>query len=206
MTNIKDYLKLYLVLETNMLKCSLEEFIPAVIKGGVTCIQLRDKFAEANERFATGQKLMELIGDDVLFVINDRADIAQALGCNTVHVGCKDVPLQYARKAFPQMTFGYSCNTIEDIKIAQQADYIGVGPAFMTDTKADLRGLIGPSGIAELLKNTDKPAVAIGGIGLSNIDQLAGTGVSGVAVSSAICAAEDPYNAALQLRKKVDEF
>ena len=204
---MKNYLKLYLVLETKMLKCPLEEFIPAVVKGGVTCIQVRDKGFTAREQFDTGKKVMELLdGSDVRFVVNDRADIAAALGAGAVHVGAKDIPLADVRKVFPGMMFGYSCNTAEDIKTAESADYIGVGPAFPTDTKADLRSLIGPSGIAELLKLTDKPAVAIGGIGRENISQLYGIGLSGVAVSSAVCAAGDPYKAASELRELAEKL
>jgi len=204
---IDNYLKLYLVLETGMLKMPLEEFIPAVVSGGVTCIQLRDKGASSREMFDRGRIIMKLLeGEDVLFVVNDRLDIALTLGVKAVHLGVKDVPLADAKEKFPGMIYGYSCNDMEDVKTAQMADYIGVGPAFLTDTKADLRGLIGPEGIAKLAAEAGKPAVAIGGIGASNIAQLKGTGVTGVAVSSAICASADPEKAASLLREQVERF
>lgn len=190
-----------------MLKLPLDEFIPAVVKGGVTCIQLRDKGKSSWERFFVGQKVMSLLeGEDVLFVVNDRADLAKTLGAKAVHVGVKDVPLADAKRTFPEMIYGYSCNDEADIKTAELADYIGVGPAFPTDTKADLRGLLKPEGIKHLMSLTDKPAVAIGGINAGNVMQLKGSGVCGVAVSSAICAADDPYMATKQLRDLVDEF
>lgn len=205
MNNISNYMKLYLVLESGMLKMPLDKFIPAVVEGGVTCIQIRDKNCSSRERFDTGRRVMELLkGRDVMFVVNDRADIAAALGAGAVHVGAKDVPMAELKKAFPSMLYGYSCNNAEDVITAELADYIGVGPAFFTDTKADLRGLIGPDGIKALLENTDKPVVAIGGISADNIERLKGTGVSGVAVSSAICAAADPHKAAKILREKAE--
>jgi len=204
---IDKYLKLYLVLESKMLKMPLEEFIPAVVDGGVTCIQLRDKGATSWEKFFVGQKIIRLLeGRDVLFVVNDRTDLALTLGAKAVHLGAKDVPLAESKAKFPDMIFGYSCNDMDDVKTAQIADYIGVGPAFPTDTKADLRGLIGPTGIKKLVAEAGKPAVAIGGICAENIAQLSGTGVTGVAVSSAICAAENPYEAARALREQVDNF
>jgi len=202
-----NYLRLYLILETKMLKCPLEEFIPAVVKGGVTCIQLRNKGCSSWEVFYIGQKVMKLLeGTDVLFVVNDRADIAITLGGKAVHLGAKDVPLAESKRLFPDLIYGYSCNNIEDIRTADIGDYIGVGPAFPTDTKADLRGLIGPSGIAELVAKTDKPAVAIGGITKDNISQLCGIGLAGVAVSSAICASDDPYKAAKELRELAEKL
>jgi len=204
---MEKYLKLYLVLESWMLKMPLEEFIPAVVKGGVTAVQLRDKGRSSWEQFFVGQKVMKLLeGEDVLFVVNDRADIAKTLGAKAVHLGANDVPLENAKKIFPEMAFGYSCNSLTDVENAVKADYIGVGPAFHTDTKADLRKVIGPEGIAELTAASGKPAVAIGGINSANAHLLSGTGVKGVAVSSALCASEEPEKAAAELREIVEKF
>lgn len=204
---LKDNLKLYLVLETQMLKKPLDVFIPEVIKHGVTAVQLRDKGLTAREQFETGRKLTELLdGTGVLFVVNDRIDLARCLGARTVHLGVKDIPLKTAKTVYPDMIYGYSCNTEEDIETAKLADYIGVGPAFMTGTKKDLRPVISPEGIARLVKLTAKPAVAIGGINAENIHTLYGAGLSGVAVSSCICAAEDPARAAAELREKAEKL
>jgi thiamine-phosphate pyrophosphorylase len=204
---LKKYLKLYLVLESGMLKMPLEEFIPAVIEGGVTCIQVRDKGFTAREQYDICLKVKELAGgSDVLTVVNDRADIAAAAGIHAVHVGIKDIPLNLVKKTFPQMITGYSCNDTNDIETALQADYIGVGPAFFTGTKADLRPVLGVSGIRALLEKTDKPAVAIGGINAENVLQLKNCGLAGVAVSSAVCASADPYMSARMLRERAEEL
>lgn len=204
---IKNYLKLYLVLETDMLKMSLEDFIPAVIRGGVTAIQLRDKDNTAAMRYETGLRLKEMLAEhDILFVINDRIDLAHALGVNAVHLGIKDIPLKAAKAAFPDMIYGYSCNCMEDAETAQDADYIGVGPAFFTGTKKDLRPVIDTLTIAGIVDKAQRPAVAIGGINADNVHELRGTGIAGIAVSSCICAAADPEAAAAELRHKIEKL
>lgn len=206
---IKNFLKLYLVLETGMLKMPLEKFIPAIIKGGITAVQLRDKDFEINERYATGLKLKELLsGTGIPFIINDRIDLALALDADMVHVGLKDIPASVVKSKFSDFTVGYSCNSSEDIHTAESAgvDYIGVGPAFVTDTKKDLRAIRGMEGIKSLAMSTSLPSVAIGGIGISNILELKNSGISGVAVSSSICASENPYEVTAKLRELAEQL
>ena len=203
----RELLKLYLVLETKMLKKPLDIFIDEVVKNGVTAIQLRDKGATARERYETGLRLVQMLsGTGVFFVVNDRLDIARAVGCGAVHLGVKDIPLKRAKEISPHMLYGYSCNCEEDIEAARQADYIGVGPAFMTGTKADLRPAIGVDGIAKLVAMTNRPAVVIGGINESNILQFKGIGLAGVAVSSCICASEDPAGSAARMRELAEQL
>jgi len=199
---IRKYLKLYLILETSMLKLPLENFLEEVIDAGVTAIQIRDKGKSINERYETAKTVLSIVKErNILTVINDRLDLALTLGVKNVHLGSKDIPLNVARERFPEMCYGYSCNNIEDLKIAEEshADYIGIGPAFHTNTKDDLRTVIGPEGILNIVAMTDIPAVAIGGINLNNVKVFRKTKVTGVAVSSAICASKEP-------KKVVREF
>ncbi|UOD35800.1 thiamine phosphate synthase [Deferribacteraceae bacterium V6Fe1] len=199
---IRNYLRFYLILETSMLKLPLEKFLEEVIDAGVTAIQIRDKNKSINERYDIAKTVLSTVkGHNILTVINDRLDLALALGVKNVHLGSKDIPLKVAKEKFPEICYGYSCNNLEDLKIAEevQADYIGVGPAFHTNTKDDLRTLIGPEGILDLVAMTDIPAVAIGGINLNNVNVFRKTKVAGVAVSSAICASKEP-------KKVVREF
>jgi thiamine-phosphate pyrophosphorylase len=201
---IKDFLKCYLVFEEDMLKVPLDEFVPAVIEGGVTAFQLRNKQASVKENYALGLKLQKMLaGTNVLFVINDRIDLACAIKAPCVHLGIKDLPVDIARQVYADTLYGYSCNDIADLRKAETtgADYIGVGPAFFTGTKKDLREVRGIDGIKELATGTKLPAVAIGGINANNIHELKGTGIAGVAVSSAICASDDPYNATKLIRE-----
>lgn len=191
---IEKYLKLYLVLETDLLNLSLERFIKDVIDGGVTAIQLRDKSKSINERYETGRIVHNILkNEDILFVVNDRIDLALCVDACGAHLGENDLPIEVAKKHF-QLIYGYSCNNEKDILLANKvsADYIGIGPAFHTKTKRDLRKVIGVDGISELLKKTSIPAVAIGGITLDNVYLFKNTGLSGVAVSSAICSSDNP--------------
>lgn len=201
--DIRRYLRLYLVLETSALRIPLDEFIIQVVRGGVTAIQIRDKNVPANERFTTALKISKLLeGADVLFIINNNADIALAAGAHGVHVGVKDLPPEAVRSTFPCLVTGYSCNTTQDVLAAHNAgvDYVGIGPAFTTSTKTDHRAMLGPEGIRELACTLNIPSVAIGGINRSNVELLNGTGVHGIAVSQALCGSEHPLEEARTLR------
>ncbi|MCX8085043.1 MAG: thiamine phosphate synthase [Calditerrivibrio sp.] len=201
--NIAKYLKLYLILETDMLKIPLRDFILGAVEGGVTAIQLRDKKLSARQRYENGIFIKELLkGCDVMLCVNDRLDLAMALDLDVIHVGVKDIPPYVIKEFYPDMVVGYSCNNMEDLKVAEtiHVDYVGVGPAFETSTKDDLRPLLGPDGIKSLVSNTKIPAVAIGGINRINCHLLVDSGVCGVAVSSELCKSDKPYDVAKQLR------
>lgn len=178
-----------------MLKIPLENFLEEVIDAGVSAIQIRDKNKSINERFSIAKTVLSVAkGKDILIVVNDRLDLALALGIKNVHLGSKDIPLNVAKEKFNEISFGYSCNNFEDLRIAEEshADYIGVGPAFYTNTKDDLRTVLGPEGVLNIVLKTDIPSVAIGGINLKNVSVFRKTKVAGVAVSSAICASKEP--------------
>lgn len=201
---IGDYLKLYLILETDMLQIPIEEFIHQVVEGGVTAIQLRDKKLTAKKHYENGLKIKELLRDkDVMLSVNDRLDLAIVLNIDVVHVGIKDIPPSAIKKYYPDILVGYSCNSYEDIKTAEESsvDYIGIGPFAETATKEDLRDVLGKEGIEKLALYTSIPAVAIGGITLENSANLIGTGVKGVAVSSEICKSKNPYMVAKRFRE-----
>lgn len=200
---IANYLKLYLILETDMLKLPLEEFIVQAVEGGVTAIQLRDKKLTAKQRYENGLKIKEIIKDkDVMITVNDRLDLALTLGIDVIHVGVKDIPPYAIKELYPDMIVGYSCNNFEDLEVAEKSrvDYIGVGPAFATSTKEDLRDLIGPEGIKKIVSHTEIPAVAIGGIKLENCHLISNIGVKGVAISSELCMSTNPYETAKKFR------
>lgn len=178
------------------------------VMAGATAFQLRDKFSSGRERYETGLKIKKALeGKGVLFAVNDSIDLALALEADAVHLGVKDIPLEAAKKIAPGLFFGYSCNTCEDCRIARvHADYSGVGPVYTTDTKKDLRRLLGPCGLAENLGLLEGlPAVAIGGINGDNCREISALGPDGVAVSSYICSSEKPYEAAKNIIKALDE-
>ncbi len=207
--NISPYLKLYLVLETPTLRLPLGDFIAQAVEGGVTAIQLRDKSATGLGRYNTAGYIKTLTAKkDILFIINNNADIARAVGAHGVHLGPDDLPPAAVKAHFPELLVGVSCNNDDDCVTANtaRADYAGAGPAFFTATKTNLRPVIGPEGIKNITARLDMPAVAIGGIAADNIAALKGCGLAGFAVSSALCRSETPYDAALALRRLADEI
>ena len=129
---------------------------------------------------------------------------ALAAGCDGVHLGQSDLPVDAARKILgPEGIIGLSVYTPEEAREAEQlgADYLGVGPVFPTSTKLDADPVMNPAQLRAVTAAVRLPVVAIGGIHAGNIRQLEGTGLAGVAVVSAICAAADPARAAESIRQ-----
>jgi thiamine-phosphate diphosphorylase len=139
----------------------------------------------------------------VLFIINNTVDIALAVGAHGVHLGLEDLPPQAVRHSFPTLITGYSCNNMDDCATATAAGvgYAGVGPAFFTNTKTNLRPTLGVSGVSNIVNKLAVPTVAIGGIDLTNADQFASAPNTGIAVSSVLCTSDTPYETAKKLRE-----
>jgi thiamine-phosphate pyrophosphorylase len=179
------------------------------VSGGVTAVQLRDKDASARSLCELTAALLDALrGTDVVVVVNDRLDVALVAGAHGVHLGQDDLPVQEARRlAGPDLLIGLSVSTPKELAAANAlptgtVDYLGVGPVFATPTKTDAKPALGLDGIASLRRRTDMPCVAIGGINAGNATDVRASGVDGVAVVSAICAASDPAAAAAALREE----
>ena len=176
------------------------------VEGGVTAVQLRLKSTPDTVAYETGRHLLEVLRPlGVPLIINDRVDIMLALNADGVHVGRGDLPLPEVRKLAGPKIVGYSANSVQDIHLAERqgANYAGVGPIFATDTKADTGPVLGLDGLAEIVKASPLPCVAIGGISQANIGSVAATGVVGCCVISAILRTADPFKAAADLKKKL---
>lgn len=207
--DLNRYLKLYLILESSLLRLPLGDFIMQAVEGGVTAIQLRDKTANAKERYETAKTVKSLIADkDVLFIVNNNADLAMCVEAHGVHLGAEDLPAQAVKNSFPKLLVGYSCNNAEDctMAISAKVDYTGIGPVYFTPTKTNLRPVIGVQGLSDLADMLYMPKVAIGGINSGNISELSGSKVSGAAVSSALCQSDTPYDEAVNMRKMVENY
>lgn len=181
--------------------------VAAAVAGGVTAVQLRDKQASARELMALATELCRVLaGTGVPLLVNDRLDIAMASGADGVHLGQGDLDVDRARAlAAPGFLIGLSVARPEEISQIHSlprgtVDYLGIGPVFPTLTKSDARPALGLGALAGLRARTDLPCVAIGGIDGRNAASVRATGVDGVAVVSAICAAEDVRAAASGLR------
>ncbi|MCA9755708.1 MAG: thiamine phosphate synthase [Candidatus Eisenbacteria bacterium] len=131
----------------------------------------------------------------VPFLVNDRVDVAWAADADGVHLGDDDLPLQSARHLLgPHRILGASADSIDDVlaRAREGADYCGIGPVFPTSTKTDTGPVLGLDGLAAVVAASPIPLVAIGGITLDRIADVARTGVAAVAIVSAICAADSP--------------
>jgi len=172
----------------------LLEQVEQALKGGVTCIQFRDKQLE-NDAFLREAKKMKVLCEKyhVPLIINDHVDIAVRCGADGVHVGQKDMEAKEVRKLVGEkMIIGVSARTVEQAIQAEQAgaDYLGVGAVFGTSTKMDAEK-ISLERLKEICQAVTIPVVAIGGVQKDNFPELAGTGVAGAALVSAIFSAQD---------------
>jgi thiamine-phosphate pyrophosphorylase len=183
------------------------EIVRAAIRGGVDAVQLRGKDLPIREQLALGQALRAITREaSVLFIVNDRLDLALALDADGVHVGQDDLHADVVRRIVGLgRIVGVSAATIAEARAARDegADYIGVGPIWGTATKADAGEAVGPGLIATLKGAVDLPMVGIGGIGAGNAAEVIAAGGDGVAVVSAIVAADDPEAAARDLKARI---
>ncbi|MEN9207909.1 MAG: thiamine phosphate synthase [Gloeomargarita sp. GMQP_bins_120] len=169
--------------------------VEAALQAGVRLVQYRDKAAPDGQRFEMAGKLGELCHRyGALFLVNDRVDLALAVGADGVHLGQQDLPLPVARRLLgPERLLGCSTTNRAELEraIAGGADYIGVGPFYATPTKAD-KPPTSREYIAHVLQTWPKPWFAIGGIDLENLQEVLALGAQRVAVVRAIMGAADP--------------
>lgn len=201
----KDMMLLYAVTDRKWVgKQSLYEQVEAALKGGVTCVQLREKDLDDETFLCEAMELAALCRKyRVPFFINDNVEIAVKCGADGIHVGQDDWNAQQVRrKVGEQMMIGVSVHSVEEALEAVQngADYLGVGAMFATATKADA-DVLSKQILRDICTAVDVPVVAIGGIHKENLCQLSGSGVDGVALVSAVFAAEDIEQECRQLRK-----
>lgn len=183
-------------------KMSLYQQVEAALQNGATCIQLREKELDDADFLAEAQEMASLCRRyHVPFIINDNVDIAIACHADGVHVGQEDMAASDVRKRVgDQMMIGVSAHTVEEAleAVRNGADYLGLGAVFSTSTKTDA-GAMSFDTLKAICDAVEIPTVAIGGISPANIMQLAGSGVDGVAVVSAIFGAPNPGQATAQL-------
>lgn len=195
-------LSLYLVTDNSS---DVERFLKTIkeaIIGGTTVVQLREKTADTLDFYNLALKVKEITSRyDVPLIINDRVDIALAIDADGVHVGQSDMPCDIARKLIgDEKILGVSANTIEEAKKAERdgADYIGTGAVFPTSTKDDADS-VSKKELIDIVESINIPVVAIGGINTENAHELAGTGIAGLSVVSAIMSSDNPKKSSEEL-------
>jgi thiamine-phosphate pyrophosphorylase len=199
-----DY-SLYLVTDTELARGrSLRQIVAAAIYGGVTMVQYREKNASTRRMIEEALELCQLCCSyNVPFIVNDRLDVALAVGADGVHVGQDDMPAAVARKLIgPGKILGVSVENVAQAQaaLADGADYVGASPIFATPTKTDAPPPMGIEGLQELARGCTLPIVAIGGLNAANAAAVLRAGAAGLAVVSAIVSAEDVERAARELK------
>lgn len=202
----KKELLLYAVTDRSWLNGStLYGQVEQALQGGVTCVQLREKNRSRQELLEEAAEIKMLCARyQAAFIINDDVEAACIVGADGVHVGQKDTDVFTARAALgPDKIIGVSARTVEQAQLAQKqgADYLGVGAVFPTGTKQDAE-VISFERLKEVCEAVTIPVVAIGGITKDNLPGLSGSGVSGIAVVSAIFAQPDIRQAAKELKER----
>jgi thiamine-phosphate diphosphorylase len=208
-SDVSASLRLYLVADPSLSRSGdIVSDVDAALAGGVSMVQLRAKGLKDRAAFEVGRSLRKQCAQySVPFLVNDRVDLALALGADGVHLGVDDMPLDAARQVLgPAAIIGWSPETDEQTAMAagRGADYLGVGPVFGTGSKADAGEPIGLDGLARRVVAAGIPVVAIGGITADTAAGCLQQGASGIAVIGAILRSDDPGQAATALRSAVE--
>ncbi len=209
----RQALELYIVTDRILsLGRPLTEIVRAAVEGGATMVQLREKECDTRQFIELGRTIHALTqAAGIPLIINDRADIALAVGAEGLHIGQHDMAYADARRIMGQEAIiGLS---VENEEQAQEClsfdglDYIGASPVFSTPTKTDTAPALGLDGLRNIRHRVgpEMPVVAIGGINLSNIRDVIRAGADGAAVVSAICSAASPAGATAELLSAVKE-
>jgi len=180
--------KLYPITDTRLSGLTHAEQVERLAAGGATIVQLREKLASPREFYDAAREAMRVARAlGVRLIINDRVDIALAVGADGVHLGQDDLPPQRARELVgPDRIVGYSTHNVEQALEANSTpvDYLAIGPIFQTTTKEKADPVVGLEMIRELKSRLTKPLVAIGGITLETAPAVINAGADSVAVIS----------------------
>jgi thiamine-phosphate pyrophosphorylase len=199
--------RLYVLLTGSLCTATLDWTIQEAAAGGASAFQLREKGWDDRrllERARDVRRWTRKAG--ALFILNDRPDLARLAEADGVHLGQDDLPVKEARRILgPEALIGVSTHNLGQVRqaILDGADYLGVGPAFPSTTKA-FEGLAGIDFVRQALAETTLPAFVIGGVSRDTIDAVVAAGARRVAVSAAICKADDPQVEAAELLRSLD--
>lgn len=180
--------------------------VEAAVRGEVSCVQLREKSLDTRAFVERARALKAWLAPrGVPLIINDRLDVALACGADGVHVGQNDMAAEDVRRFMPHALIGLSLESVAQVAAAERApvDYYGVSPVFATATKHDTAPALGLDGLRAIRAQTRRPLVAIGGIQAGNAAAVMSAGADGLAVVSALCAADDPAEAARMLLAQI---
>lgn len=170
------------------------ELARQIISGGCRLLQLRSKKMSTAEFLSTASEIQKICEKaEAIFIVNDRIDIALAVGAGGVHLGQDDIPLKAARKIIGNKIIGVSTHNLAETQAAQNegANYIGFGPIFSTSTKLDAHAVQGIDKLISMRKEISIPIVAIGGVKKENMEELYNAGADAAAIISSLAKADD---------------
>jgi thiamine-phosphate pyrophosphorylase len=191
----------------------LADLATRCVRGGATLVQLRDKRSETRILIEEARSIRQALAPFAApFVVNDRVDVAIAVGADGVHLGQEDMAVEDARRLLGSSAIiGLSIKSVEEAEAARLdlVDYVGSGGVYATSSKQQKNAPIGPAGLARIIaalrrRASDLPICGIAGIDASNAAEVIAAGADGVAVISAVSLVSSPENAARQLREIVD--
>ena len=202
-------LTIYLITDDKYFKGrDVIDTIEKALQGGVTAVQYRFKNKTTKEMYEELLKLRELTKKyNAELVVNDRVDLALAVEADGVHIGKEDLPPEAVRKIVgDKMYIGYTCNSLEEVKKAQELpiDYIGFGSIYHTSTKENYK-YVGIDALREAIRISKKPIVCIGGIMPYRVPEVVKAGCRNIAVSAGILAFEDVKKAAQEFKRAYQE-
>ncbi|WP_340818838.1 thiamine phosphate synthase [Methanolobus sp. WCC4] len=186
-----ELIDFYLVTDSGLSRKGTLSDVESAVAAGCRIVQYREKAGSTRDMILEAAQIKTLCGNEAIFLVNDRIDVALAVGADGVHIGQDDMPIDTARELLgPDMILGLSVHNVEEALEAQRcgADYVGLGPIFDTSTKKDAGDGIGPQSIRAVKDAIDIPVVAIGGINKQNSESvILGGADSLVAISAVVC-------------------
>jgi thiamine-phosphate diphosphorylase len=205
---LEEALRVYLVADPDQTTGDFLSSVSAALAGGVTMVQLRAKTLTDREIVGLGRTLLvDCRQHGAAFLVNDRIDLALAIGADGVHLGVDDLSIEDARRLVPpDFVIGFSPDSDGQAQDAARlgASYLGVGPVFGTTSKADAGSAIGLELLTRRAGISGLPTIGIGGVSAMNAASVINAGACGVSVISAILRSGEPDQAAAVLRAAVD--
>ncbi len=192
MKNLND-IDFYFITDARLSKKGIFSDVEDAVCAGCRIVQYREKAKKDEEMIEEARKLMESCGNNVIFVVNDRVDVALAVDADGVHLGQKDLDVADARKILGRKILGVTVHNLQEARRAVEygADYLGVSPIFPTSTKSDAGKSCGTELIEKIKEEITLPIVAIGGITKANTPQVIRAGANSVAAISAVMCSDD---------------
>ena len=207
MNNLED-IDFYLITDSDSSKNGIFSDVENALKAGCKIVQYREKKKSTKDMIQEARQLKEICKGKAILLVDDRVDVALAVGADGVHIGQEDIPYETARLLLGMnKIIGLTVNNLEEAIEAEKlgVDYIGLAPIFKTDTKEDAREPIGTKMMEKVRKNICLPIVAVGGINKHNVKDVINSGADSVVSIHAVLNSDNVYNEISEITKIIKE-